>query len=81
MFDYIDVLIHALYEHESEYMPGEYYLQTKREKRVSDKFYASLSPEQIALYQRYEEARNETAELFTAAMVRQAFLLAKEIYL
>ena len=80
MEDYIDILLNALYDHGSDYLNGEFYLQSARERHAEEALTAALSDAQIDLYLAYESAQNAAAEIYTKAVARQAFLLAKEIY-
>ena len=80
MLDYIDILLQALYEDGADYLNGEFYLQSAREKHAEEALTAALSDAQIDLYLAYESAQNAAAEIYTKAVARQAFLLAKEIY-
>lgn len=80
MFDYIDILIQALYNHDEDFLSGDYFLQYNRETQAEDALWETFSEEQKQLYLKAEYERSVTETSYTEAFARQIFLLAREIY-
>ena len=80
MRDYIDVLLNELEEQWVTFLDGEYFLQKARSDHAEKALQETFSESQAELFIAYEEQHNAMAVIYEAAMARQAFLLAKEIY-
>lgn len=77
MEDYITVLLEELEEHWVDFVDGAYFLEKARKERA---LMESLTESQMDLFLSYEERQNAAATLWEEAMVRRAFLLAREIF-
>ncbi len=80
MEDYINILLESLGEHDREYLGWEYFTQTERAFEAMEALEKTLSDEQKRLFEDYDEKRTAAADTRETALIRQAFLLAKEIY-
>ena len=79
MKDYIDILIESIQE-QTSFLGSDYYIQQAREYQAHDALIASLDSAQQHLYEIFEENRFKTDCIYENALLRQAFLLAREVY-
>ena len=80
MQDYIDVLLCHLADARQNALPGESFPLQVREQQTLNALLDSLTAGQRKLFLAYEEARNAAEGASEDAFVRQAFLLAREVY-
>lgn len=80
MRDYIDVLLDNMEEQWAAFLDGEYFLQKARTDHAERALQETLSESQTELFTTYEEQHTAATAIREAALARQAFLLAKEIY-
>lgn len=80
MEDYIDILLEHLSEFQLQELGYEYFAQKSQEEATLAALEATFSDTQRTLFLHYEAARNATASISESSFVRQAFLLAREIY-
>lgn len=80
MDDYITVLLEDLESRASEFLPGGYYAAIARESAASEALTATLNDEQMDLFLIYEETHNAADDLYQSALLRQAFLLGREVF-
>ena len=80
MDDYITVLLEDLESRASEFLPGGYYAAIARESAASEALTATLNDEQMELLLTWEDARNAADDLYQSALLRQAFLLGREVF-
>ena len=79
MDDYITVLLNDLEDHASSFLDGAYYAAIHREAAAAEALEATLSPEQQALFDKFADLRNDSAACYQSALLRQAFLLGREV--
>ena len=80
MQDYIDILLTAVEGNLFSHLGKDYFLSLRQEEAAWNSLRATLSEEQAALLDAYQDIRNSTAIAYGDAYARQAFLLAREIY-
>lgn len=79
MEDYIDILIQHV-RNQSLHFCLDYYIQQNREREAQESLLATLDGAQKKLYLAYEEAHNRADNLYEDTLLRQIFLLAREVY-
>lgn len=79
MNDYITVLLEDLESRAADFLPGGYYAAIARETAASEALTAALNDDQRDLLLTWEDARNAADDLYQSALLRQAFLLGREV--
>ena len=79
MNDYISVLLEDLESRSADFLPGGYYAAIARETAASEALTAALNDHQRDLLLTWEDARNAADDLYQSALLRQAFLLGREV--
>lgn len=80
MEDYIEILLEELNNRRQDLLSGEYFIQSHKTLQAAKALHETLSEPQKELFLAFEAQSNRTAAISEAALARQAFLLAKEIY-
>ena len=80
MDDYITVLLEDLDGRASDFLSGGYYAAIARESAASEALTAALNDDQRDLLLAWEDARNAADDLYQSALLRQAFLLGREVF-
>ena len=80
MSDYIDILLSALEEEMYSHLGKDYFLSLQQANDALTALSATLTDQQRALLDSYEDASAAADSAYQDAYARRAFLLARAVY-